>query len=74
MKNKSDYDEGAIAAVAWNNSPIYAQFDRTVSSEYIMSLFLPPVPQDLMQISRPLPKPYADWLRGFNEHRGAVTP
>jgi len=61
------FEQGKQDRQAWDNSPQYAQFDRATPVRDIMRLFLPPVPEDTMQVARPLPKPYREWLRGFNE-------
>ena len=66
------YEEGKKAAIAWNTSPYYQQFDRGLKTEDIMSLFLPPIdgqPEGGLQMSTPLPRPYQEWIRGFNENR-----
>lgn len=63
------YEQGQIDYIAWMTSPTYAQFNHDASPRTVMKLFLPPVPEDAMQVSRPLPKPYQEWLRGFNDAR-----
>lgn len=45
---------------------------RTVEAKEAMRLFLPPVPQDMVQIQRPLPEPYQAWCRGFERARADV--
>lgn len=61
-----NFEQGQRDRIAWDTSPQFAQFSRATAVRDIMRLFLPPVPEDAMQVSCPLPKPYRDWIRGFN--------
>ena len=63
------YEGGAAAAHAWNTSRQYMQYGDGLPARSVMAVFLPPVPQDLMQISRPLPNNYQAWVRGFENNR-----
>lgn len=63
------YLMGRAAFHAWMNSRHFAQFDRDAPTIDVMRLFLPPVPQDMMQVARPLPKHNQEWLRGFDDAR-----
>lgn len=68
MSNEIDYYLlGQRNYLAWVSSPQYAQLDHDAPAKFVMKLFLPPVPQDMVQLSRPLPPSYQAWLRGFNE-------
>ena len=70
MSNKIDYYlMGKNDYYAWSRSQQFSQFNQNTPPEIIMKLFLPPIPQDMMQISRPLPFIYQEWLRGFEEER-----
>ena len=61
------YNAGQAAYHAWKTSPHFQQFARTAPVEEVMRLFLPPISQDLVQVSRPLPKDRQEWLQGFND-------
>lgn len=67
------YQLGKIAYKAWATSPLLAQFDKHAPAKDVMRLFLPPVPQDMMQVARPMPKEYREWLRGFEDEKREVT-
>lgn len=69
MSDDPDYQAGVEAYSVWITSPMFAQFDRNARAEDVMKWFLPPVPQDMMQMQRPLPPQYAQWLAGFNSAR-----
>jgi len=72
-----NYEKGRVAHHQYLTSRQFTQFDRDLSGEDGAKLFLPPVPQDNMMVSRPLPKPYAEWIRGWDaamkEQRGNNT-
>lgn len=63
------YEAGRLARKGWVKSPVWRQFDPNTPGELAMKLFLPPVPQDLMQVARPLPRSHAEWLRGWNDEK-----
>lgn len=60
-----DAEGGRQAYLAWSRSKHYAMFPRDLAAEDIMKLFLPAVPQDTIQLQRPLPPNYREWLEGF---------
>lgn len=59
------YEKGRQDRSAWDTSPIYAQFDRDVPPDVVMKQFMPPIENDMMLVSRPMPKSHSEWLRGF---------
>jgi hypothetical protein len=61
------YEAGKADYHAWMTSPNLAHLDRATPPNIVIKLFLPPPPQDLIQVSRPLPAKYQEWLRGFQE-------
>lgn len=67
MSAAINYEAGRQDYQAWSQSPQFQQFDRGTPLRDIMRLFLPPVPEDMMQVQRPLPGPYQEWARGFRE-------
>ena len=66
---KENYEAGKQAYTAWVTSPQFAQFDKSTPVRDVMRLFLSPVPEDMMQVQRPLPQPYKDWAKGFEDAR-----
>lgn len=63
------YEQGRHDYHAWIQSKHFAPLSKDAPSDCVMKLFLPPVPQDLMQMYRPLPKQYLDWLQGFEREQ-----
>ena len=64
MKKTTDLS-GSEAYHAWMTSPQFAGFEKNVSPEYVMRVFLPPVPQSDIQMEMPLPQRYQQWLASF---------
>lgn len=69
MTDRKHYLNGHAAYGAFMNSPSYAGFDKGVSAEDVMRLFLPPVNEAMTSISSPLPKARREWIKGWNKAR-----
>jgi len=61
------YEQGRQDRRAFTTSNLYAQFDPDISARDAMRLFMPPVPEDLMQVQRPLPPRWANWCKGWED-------
>ena len=71
MPDEIDYQEkGRADRQAFLTSPIYAGIERQISSMDAMRIFMPPPPQDMMQMQRPLPGRWAEWKKGWESHGG----
>jgi hypothetical protein len=64
--------EGARAAQAYYTSPGFAGYPRYIRAEDAARLFLPPLLEQSVQMSTPLPKPRCDWLQGFKEEQANI--
>ena len=63
------YECGKHDYRAWVTSKHFAALNHDAHAEDVIRLFLPPIPQDLMQIARPLPHHIQEWLRGFEDEK-----
>ena len=66
-----DYEEGKSAHRVYHASQAFAGLSRHITAEDAAKLFLPNVPQDMMQVSRPLPKARQEWIRGWKDAEAA---
>lgn len=70
MTNISDYfKEGQRAATYYYRVYYPAGYIRDANPELVIKLFLPPVEEQLMQISTPLPKNRKKWISGFKKEQ-----
>ncbi len=61
------YEEGRRDRNRFLFSQGFASLSRNITATDAMRLFLPPVKNDMVQMSRPLPKPFQDWVDGWND-------
>jgi len=61
------FEEGRKDAIAFYSSECFAGFNRNISAEDAMKLFLPALQESMTQISTPYPKPRQKWLAGFRK-------
>ena len=66
------YKEGMKAAIQLYGSKHYQYISKPVRPEDAMKVFLPPIPQTLMQIPTPVPADREQWLRGFREEQETI--
>ena len=66
------YFEGVRACQSYYNSQGFAGLSRYVRAEEAIKLFMPPVNEQLIQVSTPLPKPRRDWIKGFKEEQANI--
>jgi len=67
MTDQDMYQQGRQDCQGFIKSQGYMGLSRNILAKDAMKVFLPPVPQDMMQVQRPLPKPYADWVKGWKD-------
>ena len=63
------YLEGVRAAQSYYTSQGFAGYTRHIRAEDAARLYLPPLTEQMIMVSTPLPKPRRDWLRGFKEEQ-----
>jgi len=68
MTDKLDmYEEGRQARQGFITSQGYMGLSRNITAKDAMKVFLPPVPQDMMQVQRPLPAGNKKWINGWED-------
>lgn len=48
-------------------SPNFAWLPRDIDIDLAMRIYMPNIPQDLMQVQRPLPAKWKAWQTGWNK-------
>lgn len=72
MADTSHYEQGQQDCRAYYESQGFAALSRTIRPEDAMRLFWPPVNEQLMMVSTPMPKDRAKWMVGFKAERTAI--
>lgn len=67
MNEEEAYLKGKRDRRAFVDSDNYAQYENNIPVADAMKLFMPNVPQDLMQIQRPLPAMWQAWVNGWKD-------
>lgn len=70
MSNE-DYLNGVRAAQSYYKANCYG-YSKHARAEDVMRLHWPPVDEQMVQFSTPLPRPRQDWIRGFKEEQAAI--
>lgn len=65
------YEEGREARRRFLQSDQFKPFHQDMPGRDAMRLFLPCVPQDMIQVARPLPPRWGEWVRGWDNERAA---
>ena len=68
----ADYEKGKQAAVSYYGSQGFAGYTRNIRPEDAIKLYIKPVNEMNVQMPTPLPKPRADWIKGFREQQTEI--
>ena len=69
MTNQDMHQQGKQDRIGFVKSQGYGSLSRDISAKDAMKVFLPPIANNLMQLSRPLPKDYQDWVNGWEDQK-----
>jgi len=69
--SNDDYLNGVRAAQSYHKAHGYG-YCKNIRAEDAIKMYWPPIEEQMVQYSSPLPKPRQDWIKGFKEEQAAI--